>query len=39
METMTAQSPAIRPLDALWALSESQPKKVKIDCTMNVDLK
>ena len=29
METMTLQRPVIRPLDALWALFESQPKNVK----------
>jgi len=29
METMTLQRPEIRPLDALWALFESQPKNVR----------
>ena len=29
METMTLQRPVIRPLDALWALFESQPKNVR----------
>ncbi|HCE48267.1 MAG TPA: hypothetical protein DEQ84_06425 [Prevotellaceae bacterium] len=29
MKTMTLQRPEIRPLDALWALFESQPKNVR----------
>lgn len=29
MDTMTLQRPVVRPLDALWAIFESQPAKVK----------
>ena len=29
MNTMTLQEPTIRPLDALWALFKSQPKRVR----------
>jgi len=29
MNTVTLQRPVIRPLDALWALFESQPKNVR----------
>lgn len=29
METMTLQRPMMRPLDALWTLFQSQPKKIK----------